>query len=172
MSSNQAVTDLGQIALHLTRLLASLNTEKEKALQGDLAGLLAFYWAFKETYKSLDEARKAIYAEVDFLDKNAIPEKLDASGMDKVRVPALGRSFYILPKYSASILDGKKDEAFEWLRSNGAGEVITETVNAGTLAALLRNLIEKHNTDAPEDIFKLTSYKTVGSSKYSPKGEK
>lgn len=125
------------------------------------------YWEVSGHYDAVDEKRKEVYALQDRLNKTIMPSVLEKSGMDSFRVPALARSFYIVPKYSASVLD--KDAAYDWLRVHGLSELITETVNAGTLAKALKDLVAEQNVEPPPDIFKFTAYNTTGSSKYTPK---
>lgn len=136
---------------------------------GDFVALLTAYYQLKSKYDDLDEARKLIYNMVDNLNKSVIPLKFDAIGTDKIQVPEIKKSFYPLTKYSASIPDGKKPEAYEWLRERDLGAIITETVNAGTLSNTLQTFITDTGIDPPEELFKLTSYKTTGMSNYTPK---
>lgn len=151
--------------------LAAASTEYMMKLNegGDLVALLVGYYNLKTKYDRLDEARKLIYALVDNLNKSIIPLRFDAIGTDKIQVPEIKKSFYPLTKYSASIPDGKKAEAYDWLRERDLGAVITETVNAGTLSNTLQTFITDTGIDPPEDLFKLTSYKTTGMSNYTPK---
>lgn len=121
----------------------------------------------KEAYEGLDKARKRIYAAKDKMDKAVVPAKLENCGMDKVQIPSLGRSFYTVTKYSASFVD--REKGYEWLRENGNADVITETVNASTLAGLVKDMVLEEGIDPPEDVVKFTSYNTTGSSKYTPK---
>lgn len=125
------------------------------------------YWMISEAYDLLDTRRKQVYALQDNLNKYTVPTVLQKFDMDLIRVPELKRSFYITPKYSASILD--KERAYVWLRANGLGEIITETVNAGTLSKALHDLVADTGKDAPLDIFELKTYNVTGSSKYTPK---
>jgi len=138
-------------------------TEKE----GDVFQTCSAFQKIKDEYEALDYQRKRLYAVKDKFDKFLVPAVIDKFGMDQVRIPELGRSFYPVIKYSASILD--KSRGFEWLRSNGASELITETVNAGTLSSFLKDYTLGQGRDAPDDIFKFSSYYTTGSSKYTPK---
>ena len=121
------------------------------------------------THKRLDEMRKRFYHEKDYLDKKVLPAALEAANTDIVRVPELARSFSLQVKYSASFLD--KDKGFEWLRERGSEDLIQETVNAGTLAAFVKSLIVDEGVDPPEDIVKVSTYQTIGITKYTPKGD-
>lgn len=135
--------------------------------KGDITQLLVAYYRFKSFYDDLDAIRKQFYAIKDRIDKHIAPEALEQSGMDKVSIPEVERTFYIVDRYSASIIN--KPAAFEWLRENGASELIQETVNAGTLASYLKGLVLEEGRDPPEDLFKFTPYRTTGMTKYRPK---
>lgn len=52
-----------------------------------------------------------------------------------------------------------KDKAKEWLQDNGHGDLIQETVNAGSLKAALAQRIKKGDGTPPQDLFKLTLFK-------------
>ncbi len=126
-----------------------------------------FYFHLDNAYEQADKARKRVYHVNDMFNKHLVPTRLKDSGMDLIRVAAVARSFSVVTKTSASLLD--KDRGFEWLRSIGQGDVIQETVNASTLSALCRNLILEHGIDPPEDIVKVSSYDTTSMTKYRPK---
>ena len=49
------------------------------------------------------------------------------------------------------------------------GDMIQETVNAGTLSAFIRNMILEQGIDPPEDIVKVSTYSTTSMVKYRPK---
>lgn len=134
---------------------------------GGLVDLLILFQDLRDSHESLDKACKLIYKTLDDLNKRKVPEAIDASGQDLARVPALKRSFYILNKRSATILD--KPRGHEWLRENGGSELITATVNAQTLTGFLTQYALDHGKDPPEDVFKVTPYRTTGSSRYTPK---
>lgn len=125
----------------------------------------SFFWSIKQAYAELDEARKLIYHQLDRLDKSIFPEYLERLGTDKVRVPELGRSFYVTKKFSVKQLD--KEGVMEWLRNNGGADVIQETVNASVLTSFVQDLMIEQGIDPPEGVLELTSYNTIGSSKYN-----
>lgn len=53
----------------------------------------------------------------------------------------------------ASIPVEHRDQAYQWLRDNGLGDLITSTVNAQTLSAAAKNLMEEKNKELPGDLF-------------------
>ena len=101
------------------------------------------------------------------MDKFILPTKFDASDLDLIRIPELARSFYPTTKYSAKTLD--KEELMKWLRDLGQDALISETVNSSTLAGFLKERMLEEGIDPPEEIVQLTTYKSIGSSKYTPK---
>lgn len=125
-------------------------------------------FAVKDAHAQLDAAVKQLYAVRDFLDKVIVPTKMDEAGVDMVRVPELARSFSKQNKMSASFLD--KEKGFEWLRSIGQGDIIQETVNAGTLASFCRNMILEEGIEPPDDVVKVSTYSTTSINKYTPRG--
>lgn len=129
------------------------------------AAQVLFY--VKNSHAVADRAVKDMYAVRDFLDKTIVPAKMEEQGIDMLRIPELARSFSRQSKMSASFLD--KQKGFEWLRGIGQGDIIQETVNAGTLASFCRNMILEEGVDPPDDVVKVTTYHTTGINKYTPK---
>ena len=153
----------------LARYYKSQLDDDEK--RQDIASLCTSFQNLSDAYDQIEELRKSLYNLKDWTSKKLIPEALDRMGLDKVQVPELARSYYPLDKYSASIKDGQKEDAFEWLRARGAGSLIIETVNAQTLAVYLKDVIVKEGADAPE-CMNFSTYQITGSSKYTPKEKK
>lgn len=160
---------IAEIVEELADKIAEIKDMAEKTRDKDLVQAVKFYYHAKEAHTALDEVRKRLYHIVDEYDKAILPAKFGDSGLDLVRVPELARSFYPSDKFSARTVD--KDKLFEWLRSPGVNqaEIITETVNASTLAGVLKSLMLEQGIEAPEDVAVLTKYQTIGSSKYTPK---
>lgn len=123
--------------------------------------------SIKEAHKELDTAVKKIYHVKDALEKFAVPTRLEMMDLDSIRVPEVARSFSVQNKMSASFLD--KEKGYEWLREIGQGDIIQETVNAGTLTSFVRNMILDEGIDPPDDIVKVSEYKTISIAKYTPK---
>lgn len=156
---------------HYANQLDTLSEDEIDAPSDTLENKLLFFLQFKQAYEKLDEARKALYHVLDHMDKVTIPEALEQAGHeDGVRVRVtdeLGYNFRRATKYSAKTID--KEKLFEWLREKGAGDIIVETVNAGTLASFLKEQMLEHGTEAPPDVAELKTYYGVGINKYTPK---
>ncbi len=125
------------------------------------------YFHIKSAYEALDGARKELYHLKDLFDKVIVPELMENDDIDMLRIPELARSFSRQQKFSASFVD--KEEGFKWLRDNGQGDLIVETVNAGTLAAFCRSMIMDEGLEPPADVIRVTTYYGTGMSKYTPK---
>lgn len=157
-------TVLPQLAALAATVTKAVNDTEDNP---DLVAVLKVYHALDTHYKALDAIRKDIYKALDKMDKFILPTKFEANGTDLVRIPELARSFYPTTKYSAKVVD--KEKLYAWLREVGQSDVITETVNASTLAGLLKDMTLNQGIDAPEDVALLTTYQSIGSSKYTPR---
>lgn len=166
-----ALRRLAASAKALTELAEQLRLEIEelKKTPPKLTDFVVYFHHLDTGYDALDKARKSVLKMQDWMDKALVPERLDAEGQgDGVRVPVLSRNYYPLTKYSASVIAEKRTEAYEWVRARDPA-LIVETINAGTLASYFKGLVIEENIEPPSDLFKFSSYKTMSSSKYTPK---
>lgn len=168
--SEAKANDIALIAHDLKRSTVELRQAAEQmnndAKANSVTAAQSFFF-IKEAYSQLDEAVKMLYAVKDFLDKAVVPSKMEADGVDMVRIPELARSFSKQSRMSASFLD--KEGGFKWLRDIGQGDIIQETVNAQTLASFVRSMIIEEGVDPPADIVKVSTYNTTSINKYTPK---
>lgn len=158
---------LEQLAEALNATADVIEKVVEECEEATLVEAAKTFWHLKQGYDAVDKARKRIYALQDKMDKFVLPTKFDASDLDLIRIPELARSFYPTTKYSAKTLD--KEELMKWLRDLGQDALISETVNSSTLAGFLKERMLEEGIDPPEEIVQLTTYKSIGSSKYTPK---
>ena len=128
---------------------------------------LVYYKRLNDVYARFDAARKAAYAGFDSQRKHILPMRFTDEEVDGIRVPEVATSFYVNTKYSAKMVD--REKGYEWLRANGLEELITETVNAGSLAAAMKSRLLEEGMDPPEGVIDLTAYKMMGMSKYTPR---
>lgn len=161
----QITSALLAVALDGESWLGEVKTDKA-VKPADIAIALFF---LKDAYGKLDETTKRLYHVHNSLDKNVLPERLIEADLDAIRVPEIARSFSLRDNTTASMLD--KEKGFEWLRSIGQGDLIQETVNAGTLASFCRNMLLEQGVEPPADVIKVNTYKSVSINKYTPKGK-
>ena len=131
------------------------------------ADMAKMFYAMDTFYDEVKAQLTRIYNVVNAVDKAIFPALLEHHGLDMVRVPELKRSFSVKQMTSASMID--KEGGLAWLEQQGHGDLIQRTVNAGTLASFFRSMILEQGIDPPEDLFKVNSYRTITSAKYTPK---
>lgn len=140
--------------------------------QVELNEACQYYAHLKKAYSELDDARKKVFHHLDKLNKAVIPAKLEEAGLEdgiKVRISDdVGYTFRVQTQYSAKQKD--REALYAWLRDRGDGELITETVNANTLASYLKNVMLEEGVEVPSDMAELTTYEITGMTKYTPKG--
>ncbi len=108
----------------------------------------------------LEEAKAikvALQKKFDALRLNLIPSAMDDDGITSANIDGIGRIGLTSDLY-ASIIKDQQSQAFGWLRDHNHGDAVKETVNAGTLKALLKVVIKKGEVTIPEEIFKVTPY--------------
>lgn len=103
--------------------------------------------ALNEAAKNLSEIRRSVQYE-------HLPKVFEREGAESTAVVVDGRTYRVTPTEAlrVSIKGEKKSEAYEWLRGNGLESLITETVNASTLSAAVKERMAE-NKGVPEDMF-------------------
>ena len=94
--------------------------------------------------------RKQLEIVEDRLSHSEIPDHFKRIGIKNLTVDEVGR-VSIGHRWGCSIVD--KQVGFNWLRENGHGGLIIETVNSSTLAAFAKNLMETEGKQLPQDKF-------------------
>lgn len=91
--------------------------------------------ALKQQKEELNASLKDVNKEIEALDAKLS----DAMGEAEVdRFSRSGSTFYLKTRLFASPQAGKKDELISALRQNGYGDMVSETVNANTLASFCK----------------------------------
>lgn len=91
--------------------------------------------ALKEQKKELDTQTKAIAAEIERIDLELSDAMAEA---ECERFSRNGSTFYLNSRLYASPVAGRKGEMIMALKANGYGDIVTETVNANTLASFVK----------------------------------
>jgi hypothetical protein len=63
-----------------------------------------------------------------------------------------GLTFYLLPKLYASPVAERKQELFAWLKANGYGDLVQETVHYNTLKAWVKEQMKENYDELPEEL--------------------
>lgn len=65
-----------------------------------------------------------------------------------------GRTFYPIVKTWASPQRGRREAVYDWMKENGYGDLVTETVHAQRFNSMINEMIEDDGT-VPEDLERL-----------------
>lgn len=101
----------------------------------------------KEYKKELEARVKEVNAEITRLDL-ALSDAMSEAECE--RFSRNGSTFYLNSRLFASPASGKKEELIEALKDNGYGAIVSETVNANTLASFIKEQMAENNDDVPE----------------------
>ena len=121
---------------------------------GKLEDACRYFFLVTESYLDLDEVRKEISMQLSLLSRDVIPAIMEERKVRNLTLDDIQRQFVKSVRVTASMVD--KDQAFDWLRANGKGEMITQTVNSSSLSAFANQYLEEHQKDLP-DCFKLST---------------
>lgn len=133
---------------------------------GKLEDACRHYFLIGEQYEALDEIRKKIGAQLDFMSREVIPEIMVERGVRNITLDDVQRQFSKSVRVSASMAD--KPQALDWLRENGYGDLIQSSVNSSSLSSFAKQYIEETQKDLP-DCFKISTM-TVTQMRKSTKG--
>lgn len=136
--------------------------------QGKLEDACRIYYYASEKYDELDEIRKKVGAQLEHMSREVIPGVMEERGVRNITLDDIQRQFSKSVRVTASMAD--KEEALDWLKSNGFGDLIQNTVNSSTLSSFAKQYVEDHQKDLP-DCFKMNAM-TITSVRKSVKGER
>lgn len=121
---------------------------------GKLEDACRCFFLVTESYEKLDESRKKIGEQLTSMSREVIPAIMEERKVRNLTLDDVQRQFVKSVRVTASMVD--KDQAFEWLRANGKGELITQTVNSSSLSAFAKQYVEEQQKDLP-DCFKMNA---------------
>ena len=102
--------------------------------------------AAKDEKKELEEQVKEVNARIGMLDASLSGAMTDAECDHFSRN---GMTFYLSSRLFASPQSGHRDEMIAALREKGYGSIVTETVNANTLASFVKEQMESNGDEMP-----------------------
>ncbi len=110
--------------------------------------------AVKDKKKELEAQVKEVAAAIEQLDL-ALSDAMAEAECE--RFSRNGSTFYLNTRLFASPVAGHKEELFQALKANGYGEIVTETVNANTLASFVKEQMSLNNDEMPAWIAEVVS---------------
>jgi hypothetical protein len=115
--------------------------------------------SFADRVKELNSAVGELVKEVK---ENRLPNAFKEA--NATSITAYGYRFTVSTSLRAGIIPERKDDAYNWLRENGLEDLIQETVNASTLAATAKTLLED-GVDMPDDLFRTHYFENTSKTK-------
>jgi len=103
--------------------LASANTNDIKELSTQVIKLRTL----EDSFAAKEEELKKLKNDMDVLSGEVIPTMMTEMNISKLNL-ADGAGVEVKPVYGASIPVAKKEEAFNWLRNNGLGDLIKNEI--------------------------------------------
>ena len=100
----------------------------------------------REQKKELEAKVKELTAEIDRLDLTLSDAMAEA---EVERFSRNGSTFYLSTRLYASPAAGQKEALFQALKENGFSSIVTETVNANTLASFVKEQMAENNDEIP-----------------------
>lgn len=107
----------------------------------------------RDRKKSLEDELKALNREIDETEQALVDAMLEEEMQNFVRA---GQMFSLQTKTYANAVPERKQELLAWLKKNGYGDLVQETVNANSLAAFVRELLEEAD-ELPEELRELVN---------------
>lgn len=98
----------------------------------------------KSAEQVLKDAKAASLEAREELVNAMLEEETDSIGRN-------GRKYTLMARAKYSKRAGMEQELFSLLRETGLGDIITETVNAGTLSSVMKQLAEENGGELPEE---------------------
>lgn len=106
--------------------------------------------------ESIEDALKGINKEFDFLRITKIPSKMEEDGVDRITVAGVGR-VSLTADMHVSVKADMKEKFYDWLRDNGRGSLLQESVNPSTLKAAVKGMY-KSGEEIPEDMLNVSPF--------------
>lgn len=163
----QALPVSKMIVRHLAAMtgeIAQLERELNAAKLMGAVPLARAFVVFHRVMEKLDHDLKPLSKLFEQCKYQTIPETFEQEGVPSVAL-AEGYRVGTAIQTRASIRKGMKDEAYQWLRENGLGDLITATVNASTLSSAARTMLEDDNIEMPDRLFNVARMTTTSVTK-------
>lgn len=102
----------------------------------------------REEKDRLKELTKQNNEEIDRVEQE-LAEEMRVNEIDNFK--RAGKTFYPIVKTWASPQRGRREAVYEWMKENGYGDLVTETVHAQRFNSMINEMIEDDGT-VPEDL--------------------
>jgi hypothetical protein len=125
----------------------------DKMSVSELAGNLR---KLKSALEEIGELKTKIQKSYDFLSIDVLPERMDEEGIQTLKIKDVGR-LQMSSDIRCTVPAANRDKVKDWLTENGHGSMVSETINASTLKAFVREMM-KEDKEWPKELLKVTPY--------------
>jgi hypothetical protein len=130
------------------------NTEINTAMGANSVEPIIFAFdALRECNDKIKEITTILNIMEARVSSQCVPDLFKLRKVKNINIEGVGR-VSIGRRWSCSILNGQKANAYKWLRDGGNGALITETINGQTLGAFAHDLSDTKGLDMPDKLFK------------------
>ncbi|KKK49938.1 hypothetical protein LCGC14_3130040 [marine sediment metagenome] len=113
-------------------------------------------------------AFKPLNAATQLLNGTIIPAAFEREGIKTLTSDRMGYRITVQDAIRAGVRKDMREKASAWLVDNDLADIITSTINASTLSALAKSLLEE-GRELPEDYFNVALMKTTSMTKVKVK---
>lgn len=125
----------------IKRLGAFLREKVEFTDKVTLAGVCTEFAALREVKDDIELIEKEIGRRYDFMRLALLVERFDAEDVKNIKIDGVGR-VNIQGDVYVSVLAKDREALYDWLRDEGKGDVVKETVAHPTLKAMMKARLE------------------------------
>lgn len=147
----KGLTRMVEIVEDFTAREFSDHCEAEKLSAVEIAQL---QHQLQKANEQADTVKKTVGKVFDHTRTLLLPAQMEEEGISGFKIKGIGR-VNLTSDMRVSMKD--KEAGYAWLEENDHGDLITETVNASTLKALLSRMI-RDGQEVPEEIFKISPF--------------
>lgn len=148
--------DINELVVKAGRLHGQLVKELARAEKAGAIPLARAFVVLHRLMASIEDALKPFDVTFKEFKEVRVPAIFEAAGVPNVPLDE-GFRVGVSAKFRASLKSeddgGDRDKAYKWLRDNGLGDLISTTVNAGTLSSAAKNMMENDNKELPSTLF-------------------
>lgn len=148
----KAVVRLDEVSERIAMITRAMTGNIPELIKHHSLGeVMDTFLLFEDAVVKIGEEAVALAKIISYAREVSLPERLDGDEI-KTFTADSGDRMSRTSRIFASIITGKTEDAFTWLRANEYGPLIKETVNASSLSAAAKEMIE-NGKELPDDLF-------------------
>lgn len=157
---DETLATLQNIANALQTVTGTIRDEGRQVIAtNDHVEVIKHFDQMRRVNAIIKESRKVLEELEQTFSREYVPDAMREAKVKTITLEGVGR-VTVSHRFSCTIHTDKQ-VGHDWLKENGYGDLVTETVNSSTLAAFAKNLLEVEGKELPDEIFK------VGTSPYT-----